>query len=83
MYGNVSSVGAPLTVVTAPQITTQPTPVVCSPGYPVTLTVAALGRPPLNYLWLHDGSPVGPNSATLSFAAVQIVDAGRSSDSHQ
>jgi hypothetical protein len=77
LYGNVSSLGAQLTVVTAPQITAQPTPVVSSPGFPVALTVAALGRPPLNYLWLHDGLPVGPNSATLSLAAVQSSDAGR------
>jgi hypothetical protein len=77
LYGNVSSLGAKLTVVTAPQITAQPTPVVSSPGYPVALTVAALGRPPLTYLWLHDASPVGPNSATLSLAAVQSSDAGK------
>jgi hypothetical protein len=77
LYGNVSSLGAKLTVVTAPLITAQPTPVVSSPGYPVALTVAALGRPPLSFLWLHDGSPVGPNSATLSLAAVQSSDAGR------
>lgn len=77
LYGNVSTVGAPLTVVAAAQIVTQPTPVVSSPGFPVSFTVAALGRPPLQYQWLHDGSPVGANSSTLSFASVQTTDAGR------
>lgn len=77
IYGNVSSAGANLTVVAAPQITLQPVPVVSSPGFPATLTVAALGRPPLYYQWQHDGSPVGANSTSLSFAALQSTDAGK------
>jgi hypothetical protein len=77
LYGDVPSVGAPLTVVTAPQVITQPTPAVSSPGFPVSFTVAALGRPPLHYQWLHDGSPVGANSSSLSFTSVQTTDAGR------
>ncbi len=77
LYGNVPSSGALLTVVGAPQIITQPTPAVSSPGFPVSFTAAALGRPPLHCQWLHDGSPVGANSATLSFASVQTTDAGR------
>jgi hypothetical protein len=77
LYGNVPSPGAKLTVVAAPLIITQPTPAVVSPGFPASFTVAALGRPPLSYQWLRDGTPVGPNSSTLSISAVQLSDAGR------
>jgi hypothetical protein len=77
LYGPVTSASARLTVVTAPQITLQPVTVVQSINFPAALTVAALGRPPLHYQWTKDGSPVGPNSATLSFPAPQLSDAAR------
>jgi len=77
LYGDVPSSGAQLTVVAAPQITSQPTPAVASPGFPVSFAATALGRAPLQYQWRHDGSPVGGNSPSLSFAAVHASDAGR------
>lgn len=77
LYGNVNSGIANLTVVTAPLITLQPSTVVSSIGSPVSLSVAAMGRPPLVYRWLKNGVPVGPNSPVLSLPSVQLADADR------
>ena len=76
-FGSVSSASVNLTVVTAPQITSQPTTVVSSIGGSVALNVSALGRPPLVYQWLKNGTPTGPNGTTLSFPSVQLSNADR------
>ena len=39
--------------------------------------MAAMGRPPLSYQWLHDGSPVGTDSSTLTLGSTVVGDAGQ------
>src|SRR5262249_13623720 len=76
--GKVNTPSAQLTVVVAPLVTTQPTPVVTTVGLPVTFSAVALGQAPLTYTWLKDGSPVtGQNSSTLSIAAALVSDSGK------
>jgi hypothetical protein len=77
LYGNVNSASAILTVVTAPQIVTQPAPAISSINYPFSFSVVALGRSPLVYQWTRDGVPVGGNSSTLNLSNVQLSDVGR------
>lgn len=74
--GPTTSQAAVLTVITVPQITTQPKSVLVSAGAPASLTVAALGRKPFTYQWYQGTTPVGGNSATLSFAAAATSDSG-------
>lgn len=75
--GSVNSLQATLTVIDAPVITTQPASVLVSAGFPASFSVSANGRPPLNYQWLRNGSPVGANSSTLTLAAAVVGDAGQ------
>jgi hypothetical protein len=64
-------------VIDAPQITSQPAPVVVSRGFPASFSVAAIGRPTLAYQWLHDGTPVGgATGTTLSIPSTQPADGG-------
>jgi hypothetical protein len=74
-FGTVNSSIAQLTVVTAPEIETQPVTVVSSINFPASLSVVAMGRPPLVYQWTKEGAPVGANSSALNFPAVQLSDA--------
>lgn len=74
--GPTTSQAAVLTVITVPEITTQPQSVLVSAGAPASLTVAALGRKPFTYQWYQGTTPVGGNSATLSFASAATSDSG-------
>ena len=74
--GSVNSALATLTVVDAPTVTAQPVPVLVSAGYPAAFTVSSMGRPPLHYQWLRDGTPVGGDSPALSLPSTLISDAG-------
>ena len=75
--GPVTSASATLTVIDTPVITTQPIPVLVSAGTPASFTVAAMGRPPLNYAWSHDGAPVGGNTSTLTLPSTVAGDSGQ------
>jgi hypothetical protein len=74
--GGVNSSAATLTVIDLPVVTTQPAPVLVSAGFPATFSVAAMGRPTLNYQWYRDTTPVGGNSATFTIASTVAGDAG-------
>jgi hypothetical protein len=74
--GSVNSLQATLTVIDAPVITTQPGSALVSAGFPATFSVTANGRPPLSYLWLRNGTPVGTDSSTLNLANTAAGDAG-------
>ena len=41
-----------------------------------TFTVSATGSPPFSYQWMHEGSPVGTNSASYTISAVTPGSAG-------
>jgi Immunoglobulin domain/PA14 domain len=61
----------------SPTITSQPTNRTVTAGQAATFTVAASGTAPLTYQWKKNGTTnVGTNSATLSIANAQLVDAG-------
>lgn len=77
--GSVPSAPATLTVNAArpPVITAQPGNVRANPGQPAQFTVAVAGTAPFHYTWMHDGSPVGDDAATLTLAAVGQADVGR------
>ena len=74
--GFVLSLPATLTVLTVPQITTQPLAAVVSEGSPFTLSGAGLGGIPLAYQWYRGTTPVGVNSTNFSVASAQASDAG-------
>lgn len=74
--GSVTSLEANLTVIDAPQINTQPVPVLVSAGFPAALNVAAAGRPPLAYQWYRGSTPVGGNSSAFSVASASATDNG-------
>lgn len=75
--GELISNPAYLLVLVPPRITLQPQDRLDVAGYPVTLSVAAEGTAPLSYQWRKNGSPIpGANNAILSFANVQLSDAG-------
>lgn len=76
--GSVPSVSAPLTVNAArpPVITNPPGNVRANPGQQAQFTVAVAGTAPFHFKWLHDGSPVGDDAATLTIASVGQTDVG-------
>ncbi|HTS19894.1 MAG TPA: polysaccharide lyase family 7 protein [Verrucomicrobiae bacterium] len=61
----------------APSITNQPASQTVSVGSNVTFSVAALGNPPIQYLWRLNSAPI-PNAtnATLTIPNVQLTNAG-------
>ena len=62
----------------APILTTQPRDSTALVGGKSSFAVAAVGREPLSYQWLRDGSEVpGATGRNVSFAAVAASDAGR------
>jgi pectate lyase len=74
--GSANSVGAVLTVITPPTITTQPAAQSAPLGSNVSFTVAASGTSPFNYQWQKNGADIaGANSDTLSLSNVQDTDA--------
>jgi hypothetical protein len=75
--GPVNSSAATLTVIDSPAITTQPSSVLVSAGFPASISVTALGRPPLSYQWYRGSTPVGGNSSTFSLASAAAADAGQ------
>ena len=60
-----------------PSIISQPSSQTIAMGAPVTFTVTAAGSAPLVYQWEHNGLGLaGQSNATLTLAAVQVMDAG-------
>lgn len=75
--GSVNSAPATLTVVVAPQITTQPQPVLASIGAPVSFSVAARGKTPLTYQWQKNGTNISlATSSTFTIGTSVADDAG-------
>ena len=84
--GNATSAPATVTLtnVLAPEITASPVSQSANPGAPVVFSVSAQGTA-LNYQWRRNGQQLaGATASTLSFAGVQMADAGVSSfERHQ
>jgi len=82
--GGVTSAVAQLTVLaSAPFITAQPGSQAAVPEQTVTMSVSAVGTPPLLYLWLKDGTFLtdggnlsGTATSTLTIGNVSVADAG-------
>lgn len=81
--GSVTSSPATLTVLTAPEITGQPSDQDIFEGQTTTLTVEARGAPTLTYEWKKDGVVVtdggvysGATTASLKLTAAQLGSAG-------
>jgi len=65
------------TPVGCPSITTQPNSQAACEGQSVTLSVSTTGNTPLTYQWRKDLINIpGATSATLSFSAIDLLDAG-------
>ena len=61
----------------APIIRTQPENLNAWVGDSVTLSVVAVGTPPLTYSWKHDGGIVsGATASSITLSSVQMIDAG-------
>ena len=82
LAGGITSSVAPLTVVSAPVITTPPANVSVVSGGSASFTVAATGSTPLTYQWLKAGSPLinggnisGATTATVTIAPATGTDA--------
>lgn len=75
--GPTTSPAATLTVISKPQITTQPVGATVSASAAVTLNVAARGGQPLTYQWQKDGVNItGATSASYQIAAATTANAG-------
>ena len=78
--GAITSQNAALQVTTpptSPEIVAQPVGDVCPAGYGCSLTVLAVGAPPLRYQWSKDGADIaGATNRSLRFEAIQVADAG-------
>ncbi len=75
--GTTPSAQATLTVVSVPEITTQPASRLSSPGWPVMISVAARGRQPLTVQWLRNGTALGgATGSNLFYPSVQSSDSG-------
>ena len=82
LAGSVTSSVAPITVVSAPSITTPPASVAVVSGGSANFTVTASGSTPLTYQWLKAGSPLanggnisGATTATLTISPATSADA--------
>ncbi|MEY2408983.1 MAG: hypothetical protein QOF48_1653, partial [Verrucomicrobiota bacterium] len=83
LVGTATTSNAVLTIISPPQITTQPAGQTVGQGTLVTLTVAATGTAPLGYQWRYNGtnlpaggSASGVNTATLTIANAQPSQSG-------
>lgn len=75
--GPTTSASGTLTVIAAPQITTQPLGGIVSASGTQTFTVAARGGLPMTYQWQKDGQELpGQTSATLTINPVVAESAG-------
>ena len=81
--GSITSAAATLTVnatpapITAPTLTSQPSPLTLTTGQAATLTLAASGTAPLTYQWSKDGVALtGATAASYSLASATTADAG-------
>jgi hypothetical protein len=75
--GGVSSGGIAQLVIPSPTILSHPADQTVGFGQPMTLTVSAVGAPPLAYQWTRGGSSIaGATGASLSIAAAGLADAG-------
>lgn len=75
--GTTPSSLATLTVVSVPEITTQPASRLSSPGWPVMISAAARGRQPLTFQWLRNGAALsGATGSNLFYPAIQSSDSG-------
>ncbi len=62
---------------TAPSITSHPSPQTINEGGSATFSVSATGSPPLTYQWLRNGSPIsGATQASLFLSNVPLSAAG-------
>jgi uncharacterized delta-60 repeat protein len=75
--GTVSSSDATLTVLSAPQITTQPASQGVVLGQPASFSVQATGPAPLSYQWSYNGTAIsGATLSSLAINSAQMTDAG-------
>ncbi|MEI7732703.1 MAG: immunoglobulin domain-containing protein [Verrucomicrobiota bacterium] len=76
-YGMVTSTVATLTVLCAPNITTQPQSVTTVLGTSAWFQVIATGAVPLRYQWLHNGLPIpAATNSLLNISLCQPSDEG-------
>jgi subtilase family serine protease len=75
--GSVTSSVASLTVLIPPAISAAPTSQTYIAGSTVTFSITATGTAPLAYLWLKNGTNIGPASGpSLTLTNVTIADSG-------
>ncbi|MBI4625263.1 MAG: immunoglobulin domain-containing protein [Verrucomicrobia bacterium] len=75
--GAVTSNAAALFVNFAPAMATQPASVTAAAGQAASLSVAAIGSPPLSYQWRKNGAPIAVTpTPTLTFSSLQPGNAG-------
>jgi hypothetical protein len=78
--GTITSQTAALQVTTpptSPEIVVQPVGDICPAGYGCSLSVFAVGAPPLRYQWTKNGAEIsGATNRTFTFESVQTSDAG-------
>ncbi len=66
-----------VTIATLPQIISQPQSLAVVQGDPATLTVSAVGAPPLRYQWSRSGNDLaGETNSSLAFGGAQFADGG-------
>lgn len=82
LAGSMTSSIAPLTIVSAPAITTTPANLAVTAGANASFSVVAAGSAPLTYQWLKNSLPLanggnvsGAATATLNLSAVSASDA--------
>jgi hypothetical protein len=75
--GPTTSAPAHLTVIVAPDITSQPASILTSAGKPLALNVSVRGRAPFNYQWQKDGVNIsGATSSSFNIASGTPADSG-------